>query len=529
MPQLAIEAKPTERCYIRAYNHVLTDQFTDEDFSYWGNDPYGKSNSDSWVVLKPYSKPGYGNSTILLDGGYGDFGNGGLLWTPLFETRSGKGIAVACQLRLTEKMATHPSANRMIEKIIYYLSGWTPNLPANSLAVTDPADKSQVEKLGIRAANENNASVIISSGNNIPDKETSAKLNRKVIDGATLIIHNLDSTALVLLANRWGIDLKPANLGPQYNLVRVLNSALLNGISNQETYWLDRAHYTPLTNINHKMTDWLMTSATGVSMLSSESESCWREFYTSGAQSEWLRMPVVTHLLYNGPQISASGMMLFNIGKGRLILTQVPLPENEYTKSKIYWSQLLANLNVAFSKNLFEGDKVTFGAQKSNGYPDSIRIIKNPDKELLRNIIAKGDPGETSERFVNQGLIDGFKWEVMKTPGGELHLPDGCREVIIQYELKPGRPRKLQEVIGGWPDPSQQTLLDLFGKGKVTLFVNGVEYNSINPDGSKANIPDISLNQNWNSILIHFIPETLDLKILWRNRQSIPEVEFQFN
>jgi hypothetical protein len=189
----------------------------------------------------------------------------------------------------------------------------------------------------------------------------------------------------------------------------------------------------------------------------------------------------------------------------------------------------LANLNVAFSKNLFEGDKVTFGAQKSFGYPDSIRIIKNPDKELLRNIIAKGDPGETSERFVNQGLIDGFKWEVMKTPGGELHLPDGCREVIIQYELKPGRPRKLQEVIGGWPDPSQQTLLDLFGKGKVTLFVNGVEYNSINPDGSKANIPDISLNQNWNSILIHFIPEARDLKILWRNRQNSPEVEFQFN
>jgi hypothetical protein len=78
--------------------------FTDEDFSYWGNDPYGKSNSASFVVLKPYLKPAYGNTTILLDGGYGDFGNGGLLWTPLFETRSGKGIAVASQLRLTEKI-----------------------------------------------------------------------------------------------------------------------------------------------------------------------------------------------------------------------------------------------------------------------------------------------------------------------------------------------------------------------------------------------------------------------------------------
>jgi hypothetical protein len=222
-------------------------------------------------------------------------------------------------------------------------------------------------------------------------------------------------------------------------------------------------------------------------------------------------------------------MMVFNVGKGKLILTQVPLPENEYTKSKIYWSQLLANLNVTFSKSLFEGEKVTFGAQKSNGYPDSIRIIINPDKELLNRIIAKGNPGETSERFVNQGLIEGFLWKTVKTPGGELHLPGGCNEAIIQYELKPGRPRKLQEVIGGWPDPSLQTLLDLFGKGEATLFVNGAEYKSINPDGSKANIPDISLNQNWNSILIRFIPETPDLKMLWRNRQNNPEVEFLFN
>ena len=78
-----------------------------------------------------------------------------------------------------------------------------------------------------------------------------------------------------------------------------------------------------------------MTSSEGVSLLSSESESCWREFYTLGAQSEWLRMPVVTHLLFNGSRNKASGMMVFNIGKGKLILTQVPLPENDYAKSKI--------------------------------------------------------------------------------------------------------------------------------------------------------------------------------------------------
>ncbi len=529
MPRLLIESKPAEDCYVRAYHHVLTDKFTDEDLTYWGNDPYGKSNSDSWVVLKPYLKPAFGNTTILLDGGYGDFGNGGLLWTPLFEMRSGKGIVVASQLRLSEKMATHPSALRMTEEIINYLSDWKQDLPANSLTVTDPGDKAVVEKLGIKITETKGDNVIMSSGKNIPDAETSARLTKRVTEGATLIIHNLDSAGMVMLASRWGIDLKPVNLGPQYNLVRDVNSELLNGISNQETYWLDKAHYTPMTNENHKMTDWLMRSSEGVSLLSSESESCWREFYTKGGQSEWLRMPVVTNLLFNGPRQHASGMMIFKIGKGQLIFTQVPLPANGYRKSEIFWSQFLTNLNVSFSCSLFEGDKVTFGAQKSNGYPDSIRIIINPAKELVTSIIAKGDPGETSERFTNQGIIEGFNWSTIKTEKGELFLPDGCSEVIIEYELKPGRPRKLQEVVGGWPDPSQQTLLDLYGKGVVTLYVNGAEYKSINPDGSKANIPDINLNQNWNSILIHFIPEKSGLKMLWRNRQSIPEAEFLFN
>jgi len=529
MPELLIESKPTERCYIRAYNHPLMNRFSDDDFSYWGNDPYGKSNSDSWVVLKPYLKPTYGNTTILLDGGYGDFGSGGLLWTPLFETRSGKGILVASQLRLTEKVALYPFASKILEEILSYLYEWKPNQVTNNLAVTDLSDKRNIEKLGIKTEIINKANVIIASGKNILDNKALSKLNAKVREGATLIVHNLDSIMLVRLSNQFGLDLKPVNLGPQYNLVRESKTQLLNGISNQETYWLDKAHYTPMTNVNHKMCDWLMSSSKGISLLANESESCWREFYTMGAQSEWLRMPVVTHLLFNGPRKSASGMMLFNVGKGKIILTQVPLPDNDYAKSKIYWSQLLSNLNVPFSRSLFEGDKVTFGAQKSEGFPEKVRIIKNPGKDLIKSIVAKGDPGETSERFVNQGLIEGFKWEIVKTIGGELTLPSDCAEVMIQYELKPGRPRKLQEVVGGWPDPSQQTLLDLFGKGKVTLYVNGAEYKSINPDGEKANIPDINLNQHWNSILIHFIPESANLKMLWRNRQNVPEMEFLFD
>jgi len=272
-----------------------------------------------------------------------------------------------------------------------------------------------------------------------------------------------------------------------------------------------------------------MRSSKGISLLQNETESCWREFYTLGAMSEWLRMPVITHYLYNNTREKASGMMLFNVGKGELLVTQIPLPENEYKKSKIYWSQLLANLGIDTKSSLFDGEKVIFGSPKSNGYPESVRYIKNPAKELLAQIIGKGNPGETSERFTNQGMSEGFSWERITSPQGEINLPADCREAIIYFELNPGRARKLAEVTGGLPDPSQQTILDLMGKGKVTLYVNGIPYQSVTLNETKTNVPDIDLNQFWNTILIYFEPESPKLNLLWRNRQNQPELEFMFD
>ena len=527
MPELRIDSKPSEVSFIRAYTHPVMSQFTDSDFSYWGTDPYGKSNSDSWVTLKPFVKPTFGNTTILLDCGAGDFGNGGLLWTPLFEIREGKGAAVVSQLQLTEKVMHHPSALRVIKQTLMYLSGWSAK-PETKLAVMESKDQKALNNTGILWSEDVDKGVFLASGYQILNAANSEKLIAKANQGSTVILHSLDSAEIVSLANQWKIDIQPFNLGAQYNLVRQANTSALNGISNQETYWLDKAHYTAMSSVNRKMTDWLFKSTTGTSLLASESQSCWREFYTQGAQSEWLRMPVITHYLYNGPRESASGMMEFTVGKGKLIVCQVPLPDSEYFKSQIFWSQFLANQAVAFSKSLFEGEDVVAGISKSDGYPNSVRIIKNPDIQLVEQIISKGNPGETSERFTNLGLEKGFEWEKAGIMNGKLVLSDDCIESMIYYELNPGRPRKLTEVVGGWPDPSQQTFIDFIGKGEVTLYVNGKKYDTLKLNGGKASVSDIDLNQYWNSILIHFKTEDKALKMLWRNRQSRPEVEFQF-
>lgn len=527
MPELKIESKPSEQSFIRAYMHPLMNQFTDSEFSYWGYDPYGKSNSDSWVTIKPFVKPTFGNTTILLDSGAGDFGSGGLLWTPLFEIHEGNGIAICSQLRLSEKMIAHPAALKMIRQTLIYLSGWSAK-PETKLAISELKDQKALGNIGISWSSDVENGLFLASGNQILNTNSSAKLLAKANKGSTVILHSLDSAAIVSISNQWKLDIQPVNLGAQYNLVRESKNDVLNGISNQETYWLDKAHYTAPTNINRKITDWLFKSTKGTVLLASESQSCWREFYTQGAQAECLRMPVITHYLYNGPRENACGMMQFEVGKGKLIVCQIPLPDSGYFKSQTFWSQLLANQGVAFTKSLFEGEGVVEGMSKSKGDPNTLRVIKNPGNQLVEQIISKGNPGETSERFTNQGLEKGFEWEKVEIKNGELVLTDDCKELMIYYELNPGRPRKLTEVVGGWPDPSQQTFIDLFGKGEVTLYVNGKQYEPLMLDGGKASVSDIDLNQYWNSILIHFKPQEKTLKMHWRNRQGRPEVEFQF-
>jgi hypothetical protein len=143
-------------------------------------------------------------------------------------------------------------------------------------------------------------------------------------------------------------------------------------------------------------------------------------------------------------------------------------------------------------------------------------------------VIKKGDAGETSERFQNQGLNDGFAWEKAESKNGMITLPENCKEIILYSQIFTGRPRKLSRVAGDWPDPMQQTLVDLAGKGMATLYVNGRKYDPVTLEGDKATIADIDLNQFWNSILIHFVPKGNQIEIKWHNRQNQPEYELRF-
>ncbi|MFA6134214.1 MAG: glycoside hydrolase family 2 TIM barrel-domain containing protein [Phycisphaerae bacterium] len=524
MPQMQVDTRPSERVHIRGGRQDLLKGFEATDFEYWGDEPYGLRDSDSWVVVSPYCKPTAGDTRVLIESGWGDFGGGGMQWAPLVETRLGAGVLVACQLRVTDKAATHPAADRLLGAMLQYAASYQP-AQTQPVAAIGQAGREELQKLGVAMESDG---LLVAQGASLDAAGAAALVERARAGGKTLVI-GLDPASAEALSAAAGVKIETVDLGTYYHLVRRKDDLLLDGIGNEETYWLDRCSYRSEKFVNRPMGQWLVRCEAGEELLVSEFDSCWREFFTQGASSEFLRMPVMTHYLWNGPREYAAGLMRIPVGAGELVICQVPLPADDYSKARTFWVRLMGNLGGKVAASLLEGEQVASGLKKGDGGPVEARYIADPSPEVLEGI-AKFSRATQTE-LPNHALFNTFRWTLVKTPEGTLELPQDlqAREVVLFMHIRAGRPRKQAPVEGGLPDPSQQTLVDLTGAGEIRLVVNGHAYQVANlGEENKATIADIDLESDWNTVIFYWKPKGRTLKMLWHNRQGQPEVEFNF-
>ena len=531
LPQMQIDPKPAERAHIRGGRNDVLEGLGKNDLAFWGNDPYGHTQSDSWVVVNSFRKPTCGTTRVLVDCGWGDFGHGGLNWAALVETRVGEGIALACQLRITDKASSHPVAIGLLGRLLEYATRWQarPLLPVQVMG-EEAAD--YLARLGAKVS-AGESQLVIAQADAL-DEQSAGALARRVFQGATAVICGVTPATARILSAALPVHVQTVDLGTIYNLIRAKDDPALEGISNQETYWLDKAHYGPSDAVNRPLTQHLLRvsgPAEGVeTLLASESESCWREFYTLGARAERLRMSVITHYLWNGPRESAAGMVRVRHGRGQVLLCQVPFVTDDYSKARVFWTHLLRNLGAASIAALTDGDATIASLKRSDGYPVTVQYIADPSNDLLAEIKKMATPRE--HRLPNHGLVSGFKWQVTQCPGGTLTLEPGVQRVTIVFQVHAGRPRLATPIGGGLPDPNLQTMLDMFGSGRVETYVNGLPHQPVELGAqAQATVADIDLQMEWNSILLVWQsePGQQSLRLAFRNRQRQPEVEFDFH
>jgi len=102
------------RSWKRYYNHPITKDFDDKQFSYW--------RPDNLVSTKTFYKPSVGKFKILLDAG----GLYGLRWTPLIEIPYGEGVFLMSQLNLIDRVMVEPIVGKLIGNMIKYCKNFHP-------------------------------------------------------------------------------------------------------------------------------------------------------------------------------------------------------------------------------------------------------------------------------------------------------------------------------------------------------------------------------------------------------------------
>jgi beta-galactosidase len=90
-------------------------------------------------------KPARGDFLPILDGGFS------LQYSPLMEYREGKGIVLFCQLDVTGRTESDPTAETLVRNILRYLSEWKPAPRRKAVYAGEPAGKAYLESLGVSA------------------------------------------------------------------------------------------------------------------------------------------------------------------------------------------------------------------------------------------------------------------------------------------------------------------------------------------------------------------------------------------
>jgi hypothetical protein len=88
-------------------------------------------------------KPVRGDFLPIADGGFS------LQYSPLMEYREGKGMVLFCQLDVTGRTESEPSAETLVQNIFRHVSGWKPVLRRKVLYAGEVAGKSHLESAGI--------------------------------------------------------------------------------------------------------------------------------------------------------------------------------------------------------------------------------------------------------------------------------------------------------------------------------------------------------------------------------------------
>lgn len=403
--KLALSRQSFLRAYGADWKHPVLQGLGSDDFMFWHEALH--EDGPEPVVRAAFEKPLHGDFTMILECSSGDFGDGGDLWTPLLEYKSGGGLFVANQMEMMPHVGRVPQACLLLRNLLAYAGqaagAELPEAAAVSVVATEgrtvisaeakgvpltaawvkPGSRAHAFLKAIRLEHQLVADaaelmslpagslVIVEAGllkepadgdavhgNSLADGTATAQtvdaLRRFAqSDGKVLVLPALpeDAAGLARLADGAVkvIDHETYHLEAEYAHHEV------SGMSPVDLFGFDKVHLSPRNVVNRPLALHRLEIPGAAVLCRSVEGTAWKDFFVGQYAAEYSRLALVE---FNRDKARETGVFLacLTAGRGQLLFSQLLLDADSAKSIRLY-TRLLANLGAAFGDGLLQSVK----------------------------------------------------------------------------------------------------------------------------------------------------------------------------
>lgn len=374
MGRLALPGRPFFRAHAGSYRHPVLQGLGDDDLMFWH--PELHEEGPEPFIRAAFEKPSGGDFTVLLECSAGDFGDGGDLWSPLLEYRSGDGLFLASQLELMANLGQVPQACLLLRNLLAYAGGGDPAGPAKPAAALVcrggpaaafltalrlrytalewPAPAAEDAPTTAARPDLQDFGLIVAEACMLEAPGAAAALRRYAEAGGQVLLLPAEARQQAALARL--LD-RPVRITPHeaYHLAADYVHAAVRGFSPVDLFGFDKVFLSPREVKNHVLAADSLDIQDAGSLCSSIEGTAWKDYFVHGYTAEYSRLALV-ELNRRHARTAGTFMAEVKTGTGSIICSQLLTdPGNE--KALRLYSRLLGNLGASFDDGLLDSVK----------------------------------------------------------------------------------------------------------------------------------------------------------------------------
>ncbi len=476
--------------------HIKNDQLR-----FWGDDPYVKLTSNSYVASYLYEKSDIDDDiSYLLETGEGSFGRGDLSFSPLLMLKYKNSLLIANQMNITDKINIIPQADSLFIALLNELCSYSSKNSKTHILDSNEYDKFENIKNDIKS-------------------------------GEKLVINNLNDENISLWNSLLDIDIKLIKNTEIYNCRIRKKDNIVESISNYELNGINTFSYCRSDANNYNLCDFVIEKNKNINTIVESCEnSMMKELFVHGGHTELRRAYTISKYFYSEPKKNEYAVVASVIyGKGLIYFNQFKQDIN-HAKHKRMLKRLIYNLKGCLSGSVFDYEK-TSGVKYSEGFPKfvNVSIIELNDKEWSKYVATTKS---NNERMAHKKTVSIGKWTLVPIESVISNKTDIAvkNSYLITFNLYSNEPRKNTGSNLGVPNPEDLTFLHITCNGEVKLAVNGQDYGNKNSVDNICIYSDITLEKGINYVMISWTPDEPDstFGLTWKNINMKPESNLEF-